>query len=53
MYILFEKAKSDGSDDIHNWDCMGTRTVEENAIKWVQQNPRYRTYKYCLITDEL
>ena len=51
MYILFEKIKSDGSNDISNWDCMGTRAKEEEAIEWVLRNPDYRVYKYCM--DEL
>lgn len=49
MYILFEKIKSDGGDDINNWDCMGIRVEEKEAIEWVQKNPDYRTYKYCSI----
>ena len=47
MYILFEKANSRGDNSIYNYDAMGYTKDEVKAIKWVEENPEYRCYKYC------
>lgn len=47
MYILFEMSSSNGGVQIWNWDCMGYAKTEQQAMRWVSENPNYRTYKYC------
>lgn len=47
MYILFEKRNSRDDDNILNYDCMGYTNDEDNAQKYVEENPEYRKYKYC------
>jgi len=29
------------------YHCMGYCDTEEQAMAWVQKNPKYREYKYC------
>ena len=47
MYILFEKSNSRGDDSINNYDAMGVTDKENTAMEWRDDNPDYRTYKYC------
>lgn len=47
MYILFEKRHSNGDRDITEFDCMGYTKSEDEAVKYVNNNPEYRTYKPC------
>ena len=49
MYILFEKANANGDDSIHNYDAMGCVSTEQEAMKWRDENPEYRVYKYCRV----
>ena len=48
MYILFELSKSQA--DINSFsdnDAIGYTNDETTAIKWINENPEYRRYKYC------
>lgn len=47
MYILFEKSNSEGCNCISGYDAMGFTTSESSAMTWRDENPDYRTYKYC------
>ena len=48
MYILFELSNSqaDNNSFIDN-DAMGYTNDETTAMKWIDENPEYRRYKYC------
>jgi len=47
MYILFEKFSSNADNSLYSYDCMGFTDNEEDAMKWRDNNPEYRAYKYC------
>lgn len=48
MYILFELNSSRAdSNSLRDNDAMGFTNDETTAMKWVDNNPEYRTYKYC------
>lgn len=48
MYILFELSNSQADDNsfIDN-HAMGYTNDETTAMKWINENPEYRRYKYC------
>ena len=48
MFILFELSSSRAdSNSLRDNDAMGYTLDEQEAIKWVEKNPEYRSYKYC------
>lgn len=51
MFILFEMSNARGGYTISNYDCMGYTANEQIAIMWVRQNPDFRLYKYCPLTE--
>lgn len=47
MFILMEMSDARGLRTSGNYDFMGYTISESDAMKWVSNNPEYRTYKYC------
>lgn len=48
MYILFELSSSRADrNSLRDNDAMGYTLDEQEAMRWVEQNPEYRSYKYC------
>lgn len=48
MYILFEVGDSRYTNPVFvNYEAVGYTDTEESAIKWVEENVEYRSFKYC------
>lgn len=52
MWILMEKQKNDASRDIADFNCVDVVFDENEAIKFINENPNTRTYKYCPYKEE-
>ena len=47
MFILFEKYFAHGGDNLSDYDLMGFVRDEGDALRWVQEHPEFRAYKFC------